>query len=291
MRWTLLLLVACGGAPAPVHPNADRAPLSLAADRQMVDIAAGQYVAGSTVEEREMAYDDHARTAKSDVARDEKWFDSEEERHVAQSPAFRIDLMPVTQSAYAEFVTAGKAPPPAIDEATWKREGSALDYQTQVARFVWKDGHPPPKREDHPVVLVTWDEAAAYCAWRGELAGQPRRLPTAAEFERAARGDGGLAYPWTNEFDAKQLNSAVGGPGDTVPVGGFPASPHGALGMAGNVFQWTSTPMGDGKMMVKGSSWDDFGGVGRGASGHGRVKGARHPLVGFRCAADAPPAQ
>jgi formylglycine-generating enzyme required for sulfatase activity len=57
--------------------------------------------------------------------------------------------------------------------------------------------------------------------------------------------------------------------------------------MAGNVFEWTSTPWGPGTMTVKGSAWDDFAGVGRGASAHGRKVDARHVIVGFRCAADA----
>jgi formylglycine-generating enzyme required for sulfatase activity len=201
-------------------------------------------------------------------------------------PAFRIDLMPVTQVEYGEFVGLGLAPAPAIDAAAWKAQGFAQDYDTQVARFVWRDGRPPENHEDHPVVLVTQDEASRYCEWRGKERGEVRRLPTAAEFEKAARGDTGLAYPWGNAYEADNLNSAVKGPGDTTPVGNYTggASPYGVLGMAGNVFQWTSTPTDDGKRMVKGSAWEDYAGVGRGASGHGRAASARHIIVGFRCA-------
>jgi formylglycine-generating enzyme required for sulfatase activity len=112
--------------------------------------------------------------------------------------------------------------------------------------------------------------------------------------EKAARGAEGFAYPWGNEFDADKLNSQVRGPGDTVPVGSFPeaASPYGVLDLAGNVFQWTSTPWPPGagadaeRYTVRGSAWDDWAGLGRGAAWHGRPKGVRHVIVGFRCAAD-----
>ena len=288
MKQLVLVLVACGAGQKT--PHGEHAALSLAADESMIAIPAGSYVAGSTPEERAAAYDDYQATSSRDVARENHWFDHEEARHVAQLPAFRIDLMPVTQSAYAEFVAAGKAPPPTMDEATWRAQGFMQDYDTEVRRLIWTDRRPPSGREDHPVVLVSWRDATAYCAWRGEQREALRRLPTAAEFEKAARGDNGLAYPWGNAFEASRIDSAVTGPRDTDAVGNFPdsASPYGVLGLAGNVFEWTSTPWTEpGKMTVKGSAWDDFGGVGRGASGHGRAVEARHVIVGFRCAADA----
>ncbi len=278
---------ACSSHAPPVHPHAASAPLSLAADEHMVSIAAGMFIAGSTPEERAQAYDDYRATAGTDAAREHAWFAREEERQQVASGAYRIDLMPVTQAQFAEFVRANGAPAPAIDEAAWKAQDFQQDYATEVARFVWKDDRPPAGREDHPVVLVTWDEAAAYCKWRGDLVGQPRRLPTAHELERAARGDNGVIYPWGNTFEPERLNSAVGGPKDTVPAGSHieGKSPHGVLGTAGNVFQWTSTPFPPNEMTVKGSGWEDFAGVGRGASAHGRPKSARHVIVGFRCAA------
>lgn len=233
MKW-LVLVAACGGAPVRESPTS----LSSAADAQMVAIPAGQYVSGSTPEERAAAYDDWQATAGRDVAREQHWFDSEADRHVATLPAFHIDLLPVTQGEYADYVATGAAKPPTMDAATWKAQGFQQDYASEVERFVWRDGRPPAGREDHPVVLVSWRDADGYCRWRG------RRLPTAAEYEKATRGDNGLAYPWGNAFEAKRLDSAVNGPRDTVPVGSFPdgASPYGVLGLAGNVFEWTSTP-------------------------------------------------
>ncbi len=284
----LALAVACGPGRGPTPPQRADTGLSQAADAQLIAIPAGRYVAGSTPEERAVAYDDYLATAGQDGARDGGWFDREEERHIAELPAFRIDLMPVTQAEYAEYVAAGGAPAPTMDEATWRAQGFQQVWPDEVVRYVWVDGRPPAGREDQPVVLVTHDEAAAYCAWRGEAVGEARRLPTAAEFEKAARGPEGLVYPWGNAFEKDKLNSEVAGPHDIVPAASFPdgKSYYGVLDLAGNVFQWTSTPASGDEFVVKGSAWEDYAGVGRGASGHGRPRGARHVIVGFRCAAD-----
>jgi formylglycine-generating enzyme required for sulfatase activity len=252
----------------------------------MLRIPEGKFISGSTLEERAAAYDDYKNTRGHDTARESKWFDTEDDRHVGDTPGYWIDLMPVSQAEFAEYVTANLAPAPTIDEATWNAQGFVQDYAA-VQRFLWQDGAPPIGRAEHPVVLVTWQEAQGYCEWRGRLRGQPRRLPSEAEFEKAARGEQGLAYPWGNTYDPERLNSAVKGPRDTTPVGQYTegASPYGMLDAAGNVFQWTSTRFTEGKMTVKGSAWEDFGGVGRAASRHGRSVTARHIIVGFRCAA------
>lgn len=274
------------------------APLSRAADAQQVTIPGGRSVAGSTPEERATAYEDYLATSGQDAARQGAWFDREEDRHMVVLDGFRIDAMPVTNAAYAEMVADGAAAPPTMDAQTWTYQGFQQDWATEVERFVWPGDRPPLGREDHPVVLVSWAQAAAYCAWRGAVVGQPRRLPTAYEFEKAARGVAGQPYPWGATFDATRLGGHLGGPGDTVAVGSYPdgASPFGVLDAAGNVFQWTSTPWPPGtaatatpspEMTVKGSAWDDYGGVGRGASWHGRPRDTRHVLVGFRCAGDA----
>lgn len=252
----------------------------------MVEIPAGKYIAGSTPEERTAAYDDYRSTSGNDTAREKKWFESEEDRHLEELPGFRIDLMPVTQAEYAEFVASKQAQPPRIDAKGWVDQGFVQDYAT-VERFNWPDSTPPVGRADHPVVLVTWAEADQYCKWRGKLAGQERRLPTAEEYEKAARGEHGFVYPWGNTFDAEKLNSAVNGPHDTTPVGQFVvgASPYGVLELAGNVFEWTSSEAPDGQRIVKGSAWEDYAGFGRGASAHGRAPTVRHVIIGFRCAA------
>ena len=91
-----------------------------------------------------------------------------------------------------------------------------------VPSWDWKD--------DHPIVNVTWDDAAAYAKWAGAA------LPTEAQWEKAARGTDGRMYPWGNEWDVAKCVSGV----ELAPVGSIPAgaSPYGALDMAGNVWEW-----------------------------------------------------
>ena len=290
--WGVAALSACSTATGTAAGGTDYrggdAQLSRAADASMLVILAASYIAGSTPEERAQAYDDYRATAGHDAARKNRWFEREADRHQVTLAEFRIDQSPVTNAAYAEFVADTGTKAPFIDAATWNSQGFVQQYPEQVTRYNWTDGHPPIGREDHPVVLVTWDEADAYCRWRGSLVGAERRLPTADEYERAARGGAANVYPWGNEYDSSRLNSQVAGPLDTVAVGSYPdgASEYGMLDAAGNVFQWTSTEWPhkpDGKM-VKGSAWDDYAGVGRGASGHGRRRWVRHVIVGFRCA-------
>ena len=146
---------ACGGKPRyvpaqPVPPIVAEPPravtyhggvasLSRAADAQMVAIAASRSIAGSTPEERQTAYDDWTAAAGSTAARDHGWFDREEPRHIVELPAFHIDLLPVTNAQYAEFVADGGAPAPTMDADTWARQGFAQDFATEVQRFVWTD--------------------------------------------------------------------------------------------------------------------------------------------------------
>lgn len=290
------VLGACSagrGAGEPEIPgyNGGTATASRGAESALITIPEGYYVAGSTPEEREQAYVDYRNTSGRETARRNQWFDREGPRTKAWLPTYRIDLTPVTMAAYAEFVADTGTRQPTMDAATWKKQGFIQDFEKEVVRFTWKNGAPPADRVDHPVVLIMWKEASAYCRWRGAMVGQTRRLPTEAEYEKAARGQRGILYPWGNDWDAAKLNSQVEGPDDTMPVGSFPngASPYGMLDAAGNVFQWTATPWAyrRGAMTAKGSAWDDFAGLGRGAFRHGRRAWVRHVLVGFRCAADA----
>ncbi len=250
----------------------------------MIAIPAGPFIAGSTAAERDAAYAAAAAATGSDYVREDCWFEREASRHTESLPAFVIDRTPVTMQAYAEAVAAGVVPGPFIDEPAWAAQHLKQDYARVVARYLWSAGHPVhAEYATHPVVLVTWDEARRYCAWRG------RRLPTAAEYEKAARGADGRGYPWGDAYDATRL--AAGAPdGDSAPVGSFPAgaSPYGVLDLAGNVFEWTATPWSvPGQYTVKGGSWEDPPGVGRGAYQHGRDATLRLPIVGFRCAGDA----
>jgi len=99
-----------------------------------------------------------------------------------------------------------------------------------------------PQKNGYPVVNVSWYDATVFCRWLGDLTGKQVRLPTEAEWEKAARGTEGLLYPWGNTFDALRLNCAEAKMPGSTAVDGFAAgaSPYGAWDMAGNVWEWVS---------------------------------------------------
>jgi formylglycine-generating enzyme required for sulfatase activity len=107
----------------------------------------------------------------------------------------------------------------------------------------WRGARPAPERANHPVWGISCEAALAYCAWLSRETGLRYRLPTEAEWERAARGLDGRAYPFGDAFDPRCANTREAGVGDTTPVGAFPGgvSPCGALDMAGNVEEYTGT--------------------------------------------------
>ncbi|MGQ0811635.1 MAG: formylglycine-generating enzyme family protein [Nitrospiraceae bacterium] len=179
-------------------------------------------------------------------------FDDEHPQRRVYLSAFWIDRYEVTNARYERFVRATDHPSPA---------------NSNPAVTLWDQQGPLKDIVDHPVVNVSWSDADAYCHWTG------KRLPTEAEWEKAARGTDGRRYPWGNDWDIRQANSAsywagrtiefvtgaewdafwVKGEGAiltkekgikgevlTLPVGSFPqgASPYGLLDMAGNASEW-----------------------------------------------------
>ena len=138
--------------------------------------------------------------------------------HEVDLPAYEIDKFEVTNADFAAFV-----------EATgYESDGEKLEKK------YWRDSFTEGK-ENHPVVRVTWNDAVAYCEWAG------KRLPTEAEWEKAARGTDALRYPWGNEWDPSRANVKETGLRSTAVVGSFGAgaSPSGVEDMAGNVWEWT----------------------------------------------------
>jgi len=129
-------------------------------------------------------------------------------------------------------------------------------FRVFVEESGYRPGYPDCLRgtANHPVVNVTWHEARAYCQWLtgvwravGRIgAAEEARLPSEAEWEKAARGTDGRAFPWGDEWDALKCNASETGLGGTSPVGMFPggASPCGCLDMAGNVWEWTGSLWG-----------------------------------------------
>jgi formylglycine-generating enzyme required for sulfatase activity len=250
----------------------------------VVAVPAGPFIAGSDPAEREAAYRLDAAAYGHDRTRDGRWYAGEAPRHAENLPAFAIAATPITNRLYAAFVAASGHPAPDVTPEAWAGYGLIHPF-ARTRRHAWRNGRPPEGREDHPVVLVSHGDAEAFAAWLSAETGRHWRLPTALEWEKAARGSEGRMFPWGQAWDPQRLNSHDAGPFDTLPVGGFPAgaSPYGLLDAAGQVFEWTATPAGPGRFLVKGGSWDDSGcGVCRPAAGHGRPGGLKHILIGFR---------
>jgi formylglycine-generating enzyme required for sulfatase activity len=104
------------------------------------------------------------------------------------------------------------------------------------------------KKKNHPVLRVAWEDAMTYCKWLNEQlvgklpSGLILRLPTEAEWEKAARGSDGRIYPWGDFFEKNRCNSEDSGIGDTTPVDAYSPqgdSSYGCADMAGNVWEWT----------------------------------------------------
>jgi formylglycine-generating enzyme required for sulfatase activity len=140
----------------------------------MVRVEGGTYRLGSDSTERELGY-----RGSPDVVRDYSWYDAwEADPHAVELASFAIDRTPVTQLEYAAFVTATDRPLPDIDSTAYHAQGFLVHPWSEVKPFRWNGGHPPDGIGDHPIVLVDYEDAAAYCAWRGEREGQATRLPT-----------------------------------------------------------------------------------------------------------------
>ncbi len=201
---------------------------------------------------------------------------------------FWIDRYEVTNRRYKQFVdeTGHRAP---YVNAEWAQP------------YNWKDNTYPPGKADFPVVLVSWEDAAAYAAWAG------KRLPTEAEWEKAARG--GLVkkkYPWGGQITKQKANyfTSITEKNQMKPVGTFPPNPFGIYDSAGNVWEWCAdwydktyykkspekNPLGPEKgnyRVYRGGAWINRKEQLRCSERARNAPAHQSHIIGFRCAKSA----
>jgi len=210
-----------------------------------------------------------------------KWFpellkDDQPVRPIRIDP-FYVDILEVTNEGYAAFVKATK----------------------RRAPYNWPKGQVPAGKEKHPVAAIDWNEATAFCIWEG------KRLPTEAEWERAARGlVEGRKYPWGDSEPTKKdaCFDTLQGP---CPVGQGTPNPFGLYDVAGNVWEWTSDwyerlyyekafsenpkgPTTGQYRVIRGGSWHDLPKFLTCAHRSWARPLERSPNIGIRCAKDFP---
>lgn len=173
-------------------------------------------------------------------------YEDERPVHRVYVSEFFIGRYPVTQEEYARFIRATGYPPPAVRGLPLIATGGRdVVFKELAESYVWDEAEPPAGYGPHPVVLVRYDDAVAYCRWLSEALGQVVRLPTEAEWEKAARGGAeGLRYPWGDEIDLSRCNylsdPSVKHQRGTRPTGTYEPNAYGLCDVAGNVWEWVS---------------------------------------------------
>lgn len=202
--------------------------------------------------------------------------------HTVTLAAYWLDQTEVTNNMYARCVLAGVCSP-----------------LTRVASFSHISYYGDPGFSDFPVINVNWNQAKTYCEWAGG------RLPTEAEWEKAARGIDGRTYPWGEEIDIIYANY-FRSVGDTTQVGSYESgkSPYGAYDLAGNVREWVSSQFKaypysptDGRenlsanvaRVLRGGSWSSDSLNIRSTYREKLLASNQGDLIGFRCARDTVP--
>jgi eukaryotic-like serine/threonine-protein kinase len=242
---------------------------------------------------------------------------NEQPPHTVYLDAYWIDKTEVTNAMFAFFVVATGYQTDAEKQASsWIFDGAGW---SEVSDADWQHPRGPASDltglDNHPVVNVSWNDAAGYCEWAGS------RLPSEAEWEKAARGRDERTYPWGNQDPAGNLlnfadanlsvdwaaRSVNDGYEFTAPIGSYPAgvSPYGVLDMAGNVWEWvndwysetyyrvspTSNPVGPStgnSHVLRGGSWNHDG-----SNLHSSIRISNNPSAaidnfGFRCSRSIP---
>ncbi|NJL82174.1 MAG: formylglycine-generating enzyme family protein [Chloroflexaceae bacterium] len=256
-------------------------------------IPAGAFMQGSDRRERDYAYRISAEAeAKHPAAiapieerlRQQQWFERESARSQQSLDGLCISRHLVTNAEYQAFVRATGWRSPGISPKDYQRQGFLVHPYGEVRAYLWENDGFPAGEGQHPVVLVSYDDAIAYAHWQGRQDGQTYALPTAAQWEKAARGTDGRYFPWGNDWRDKATNWSGSGRWHTSEIGAYPLSRslYGVEDMAGNVFEFTATRRSPNESVMKGCSWDDLPGFCRAAYQHTRPPASRHILFGFR---------
>jgi len=200
-------------------------------------------------------------------------------------PAFRICKYPVTYCQFQAFVDAEDG----YANAQWW-DGLHSDGLVQQRKG---PGEQRFRFTNYPRENVSWYDAMAFCRWLSAMFGDQVCLPTEQQWEKAARGTDGRAFPYGNEFDPTKCNSGNSGIGQTSAVGAFPggASPYGAMDMSGDVWEWTLTEFYNGsdanisscdRRVLRGGTWGNNAAFARAAYRNDLKPSHREVSVGFR---------
>ncbi|MEI6778243.1 MAG: SUMF1/EgtB/PvdO family nonheme iron enzyme [Chloroflexales bacterium] len=165
-------------------------------------------------------------------------YDDEKPQHTLTLPDYWIGKTPVTNLQFRPFVEGDGY----RNQQYWTQAGWLWCQKEKIAKPDYWDNE-EWNGDDYPLVGVSWFEAVAYCRWLTAQTSHEFRLPSEAEWEKAARGTDGRIWPWGNTWEAGCCNSKEAGIGKTTPVSQYPngASPYGVLDMAGNVWEWVAT--------------------------------------------------
>ncbi len=247
--------------------------------KTMVRVPAGEFKMGISGEQEKTLIEKQRAAAGG--------FEFEKPEHTVNVAEFWIDRDLVTNQQYKKFLDANPSHPiPDIELQQLKNWSWDADTRTF-----------PKGRETFPVVLVTWNDANAYCQWAG------KRLPTEAEWEKAARGTDGRLYPWGNDWGGDKTAFGERGAQDAAPVGKYPAgaSPYTVNDMVGNVWQWTSSLFekypynandgredlqANGERVTRGGMFAFGAAVSRANARNKLVPTDKAISVGFRCASN-----